>query len=152
MFSFLVVRQRVRQHFTVPTDDILYQTKNKLIWQLLNPCKQYCRHSDTVSYWTLNSSHSGMHSRSRLPQQVKLLWFKKGIWSLKSVLSSWMQPINWWTNEEKIWNYCSVDWCVCIRRILFLLSLACREHLGTLIRILGHFGLRFSCLQQHKLL
>lgn len=70
---------------------------NKWIWQLLNPCKQHCRHSDTVSYWTLNSSHSGMHSRSRLPQQVKLLWFKLGIWSLKSVWSLECSP---WTDAQ----------------------------------------------------
>lgn len=30
---------------------------NKLIWQLFNPCKQYCRHSDTVGYRTLNISY-----------------------------------------------------------------------------------------------
>lgn len=27
---------------------------NMEIWQLLNPCKRCCRHSDTVGYWTLS--------------------------------------------------------------------------------------------------
>lgn len=55
--------------------------------------------------------------------------------------------------RKKIWNYCSVDWCVCVRRpSLFTVTGLQREFGGFLIRTLQHFGLQFSCRQQCKLL